>query len=61
VREARAFDVRLEVAGEYLQPVELEARGDGAADAARGAGDEDGSPFGHGVNFTVITSPSRMT
>jgi hypothetical protein len=24
-------------------------------------GDEDRALFGHGVNFTVMTSPSRMT
>jgi len=61
VRQARAVGIRLEVAGQHLQPVVLQALGDRAADAARGAGDEHGAAFGHGVNFTVMTSPSRMT
>jgi hypothetical protein len=61
VRHARAVGVRLEVAGEHVQAIVAQALSDRAADAPSGAGDESGAGPAHGVNFTVITSPSRMT
>ena len=60
VRDARAVGVRLEVDGQDVEAVVDEALRDRAADAARGARDQCCPLLGHGVNFTVMTSPSRM-
>ena len=60
VRHAGAVGVRLEIDREDVEAVVDEALRDRATDAAPRAGDESGALLGHGVNFTVITSPSRM-
>jgi hypothetical protein len=60
MRHPGAVGVRLEIDGEDAEAVVDEALRNGAADAAPGAGDESGALLAHGVNFTVMTSPSRM-
>jgi hypothetical protein len=60
VGHAGAVGVRLEIDREDVEAVVDEALGDRATDAAPRAGDESCSLLGHGVNFTVMTSPSRM-
>ena len=60
VRHARAVGVRLEVHRQDLESVVDEALRDRAADAAPRARDQGCPLLAHGVNFTVMTSPSRM-
>jgi hypothetical protein len=60
VRHAGTVAVRLEVDREDVEAVVDEPLRDRAADAAPRSGDQRRALFAHGVNFTVMTSPSRM-
>ena len=60
MRHAGPVGVRLEVDREDVEPVVDEPLRDRAADAAPSPGDQRRALFAHGVNFTVMTSPSRM-